>query len=59
MYGKLQFRLNIYESIAIALVNDSGMRYRDRRRSPSCGKRLSSDEQLPVSPALDAPIPTL
>ncbi len=28
MYGKLQFRLNIYERIA--LLNDSGMRYRDR-----------------------------
>jgi len=28
LYGKLQFRLNIYERVA--LVNDSGMQYRDR-----------------------------
>lgn len=32
MYGKLQFRLNIYERIA--LLNDSGMQCRDRNEFP-------------------------
>lgn len=55
MYGKLQFRPNIYESIVKLFRMTAGC----DTATAEILQSLSSDEQLPVSSALDAALSTL